>query len=542
MRESDIRTRLSKLPKGLMGVYDEIINSIKSQPDCNFILATRALKWMLVSKRPLRPQELVAAAELNPSRPLVNPAPSQDSALALELLIQSCEGFLVLDTALNVVRFSHFSAQEYLDMQNEMLDVSLIDAQRFVSESCLWTLQSPLGSPLYEYAAFNWFRHCRSYQDLVLSKGGDTKYQLNIPLLNSFLCSFKQASTSYSKWGLWIHERVSWYTPLFNALSEPLYPAFFAAFAGLGELVRWLWCQEGNDMSIRNDCGSSLLGVASEHGTKWIMVEILKRGAAIEDVQDALCLASKAGNYDTAKLLLDQFTDINVIGGKHGTALGAVAFMGQLEAATLLLDYSADVNIIGGEYGTALGAAAFMGRLEVATILLDHGADVNIIGGEYGTALGAAAIRGQLEVATLLLDRGADVNRIGGKYGTALAAAAFLGKVEVATLLLDRGADVNIIGGEYGTALGVAVITGQLEVATLLLDHGADVNIIGGEYGTALCAAALMGWLEVATLLLNREANPDLTNSQGSSPRHLAKALGHEVIVNLLDSKCRQSE
>jgi len=507
MRESDIRTRLGKLPKGLTGVYDEIMNSIKSQPDCNFILATRALKWMLVSKRLLTPQELIAAAELNPPRSWDSPAPPQDSALAVELLIQSCEGLLLLDTALNVVRFSHLSAQEYLEIQNEIWDVGVIDAQLFVSESCLWTLQSPLGSPLYKYAAFNWFHHCRSYQDLILSKDGNTKYQLNISLLNSFLGSFNQASTSYSKWGLWIRARVSKYTPLFSALSEPLCPAFLAAFAGLGELVRWLWDPEGNDMTIHNDYGSSLLGVASEHGTKWIVVEILKGGTGIGDVQDALCLASKAGNYDTAKLLLDQGTDVNIISGEYGTALGAAAYRGRLAVATLLLDRGVDVNIIGGQYGTALGAAAYWGRLAVAILLLDRGADANIIGGQYGTALGAAAIMGQLEVATLLLDRGADVNIIGGQYGTALCAAAF---------------------------------TGKLEVATLLLDRDADINIIGSRYGTALCVAALSGRLEVATLLLNRESNPELTNIYGSSPRHIAELLGHEAIVNLLDSKCRQ--
>jgi len=610
MRESDIRTRLGKLPKGLRGVYDEIMNSIKSQPDCNFILATCALKWMLVSKRPLTPQELIAAVELNPSLSLDSSAPSHNSALAVELLIQSCEGFLLLDTVLNVVRFSHLSAQEYLEMPNEMWHVSITDAQLFVSECCLWVLQSPLESPLYKYAASNWFHHCRSYQDLILSKDGDTKDRLNIPLLNSFLGSFKQASPSYSRWGSWIRataEEESQYITLWSALSTPLYPAFSAAFAGLGKLVRWLWDREGNEMRIHNDRGSSLLDVASEHGTEWVVAQILK-GAQIEDVQDALCLASKAGNYDITKLLLDQGTDVNIISRKYGTALAAAASKGQQAVATLLLDRGADVNIIGGEYGTALAAAAYWGRVEVVTLLLDRGADVNIIGGECGTALGAAAYGGgleavtilldrgadvnmiggqygtalgvaaygsELEAAILLLDRGADVNIIGGRYGTALAAAAYGSELAVATLLLDRGADVNIIGGEYGTALGTAAYWGRVEAATLLLDRGADVNIIGGEcgtalaaaaaayggglavatllldrgadidiigcsHGTALGAAAYKGELELVTLLLNREANPDLTNIQGSSPRHLAKLQGHEAIVDLLDSKCRQ--
>ena len=87
MRESDVRARLGRLPKGLTAVYDEIINAIKSQPDSNFDLAIRALKWMLVSKRPLKPGELVVAADLNPCIPLDSSNLLQESAVEVELLI-----------------------------------------------------------------------------------------------------------------------------------------------------------------------------------------------------------------------------------------------------------------------------------------------------------------------------------------------------------------------------------------------------------------------------------------------------------------------
>ncbi|RPB20390.1 hypothetical protein L211DRAFT_792229, partial [Terfezia boudieri ATCC MYA-4762] len=115
IRESDIRTRLGKLPKGLTGVYDEIMNSIKSQPDCNFDLATNALKWMLVSARPLKPDELAAAVELDPSMAMDSPTPSQGPILEVDLLIHCCGGLILLDNQLDVVRFSHLSVQEYLE-------------------------------------------------------------------------------------------------------------------------------------------------------------------------------------------------------------------------------------------------------------------------------------------------------------------------------------------------------------------------------------------------------------------------------------------
>ena len=481
MRERDIRARLGRLPKGLTGVYDEIINSIKSQPDSNFDLAIRALQWMLVSKRPLTPGELVAAAELNPSMSVDCSTPPQESTLVVELLIQSCEGLLLLDTKLNVVRFSHLSVQEYLETRNGAWDISVIDAQLFVSESCLWTLQySSRGLPLYEYAAHNWFLHCRSYQDLMLSMVNikDTKHGLSLPLLDSFLGSFAQASASYVKWVDWVGDRFQSYDSLSCVSSKPLCPAFSAAFAGLGELVSWLWISEGNDMKVENDSGTSLLVVAIRDGTAWIVVEMLKWDCDILHVQDGLYSACEGG------------------------------------------------------------------KLEIVTLLLDRGADVNITfdGGHYGTALGAAAYGGELEIVTLLLDRGADVNITfnGGYFGTALGAAVFNGGLEIVTLLLDRGADVNITfnGGYFGTALGAAVFNGKLEIVKLLLDRGADVNItFGGGFGTALGAAAFNNHLDIVTLLLYRGANSDFANTNGARPRDLAEQQGHSDIMDLLDSQ-----
>ena len=279
IRESDIRTRLGRLPKGLTGVYDEIIHSIKSQPNCNFDIAIRALQWVLVSTRPLKPGELAMAAELNPSTAgdhfaldlLQEPA----SALEVDLLIHACGGLLPLDTILDVIRFSYHSVQEYLETRSEIWDIDVVDAQLFVSESCLWVLHygHSLSLPLYEYAALNWYKHCRSYQDLVLATNiKHTKHKLSIPLLNRFLGSFKQASTSYIEWANWVDKYDS--NPLHCIRSTPLCPAFSTAFASLWELVAWLWDFGGGSIEVRNDGDDSLLHVSRRHGSAWIIAKI----------------------------------------------------------------------------------------------------------------------------------------------------------------------------------------------------------------------------------------------------------------------------
>jgi len=437
--ESDIRARLGKLPRNLSGVYDEIMNSIESRPGTDFELATRALKWMLVSRKPLKPQELVAATGINPSStPLDRPAddqllhPAPDLSLDIELVVHVCGGLILLDHELEVIRFAHLSVQEYLETRQDSWGI--IDAQRFVSEGCLWTLQCGpcLTSALYDYAGCNWFRHCRSYQDIILSRRTqDPNNSLDIPILNTFLGSFACGSTHFTEWVDWLKEQKVQKVyedlhPCYWGLSKPLSPAFAAATSGLGELISWLWHSESADMNIRTDENKSLLYLASSYGTTWIMECVLARGVEL-DINEvcssgtALCGAAESGMLENATLLLDQGADPNIAyGGSNVTALFCAIAGGKLEIVMLLLGRGADINVVfGSSLGSTLALATFLRRREMATLLLDHGTDINIrFGGEYGTALGVAAAFGRLELATLLLDRGANpdlTNSLGQK-------------------------------------------------------------------------------------------------------------------------------
>ena len=72
----------------------------------------------------------------------------------------------------------------------------------------------------------------------------------------------------------------------------------------------------------------------------------------------------------------------------------------------LLLEKGADVNMLGGKFGTALQAAAYHHRPYVE-MLLKHGADPTLKGGKYGSAIGAAKAKGFNRVVELLAQHGA---------------------------------------------------------------------------------------------------------------------------------------
>ena len=574
------------------------MNAIMQQEGSSSQIATRALKWMVVSQGPLKPDELIAAADLDPTVVVETTALVPELTLDIDLLIKFCGGLLLRDKQLDVIRFSHLSVQEYLETESLNKNWDIIDAQRLVMEACLWALHAPESAPLYSYSARYWFRHCRSYQDLVVQAAASnkpSKHTLDVPSLRNFLHSFDQPTTSYQRWTRFVSSaytfggqtaEVTKYEFKFLK-SLPVYPAFAAAFGGLGELVSWLWLAEGVDMNVTDIEGRQLLQYAiisgnvelvervitmgadilakppkgtalaaatANFGNLKILSLLLDRGADINapdtdvDFRTALNVAVWEGNREMTSLLLERGADIHLICDeyRYGTTLGSAASGGDMELVSMMLDRGAEINAIGGDYVTALGCAAWEGNIAVVSLLLERGADINRIGGEYGfgTALGCAAVRGDVEFVSMMLDRGAEINAIGGENGTPLGCAAWAGNIAVAALLLERGADINLVGGTYGTALGCACacprgdddLNACLEAASFLVQRGASVNISAGLYGSALGVSAYYGCIEITRFLMQHGARLDLTDDDGMNARALAVQAGYLDTVQFLDS------
>ena len=513
-------------------------------------IATRAMKWMVVSQRPLKPDELIAAAELDPAL---------STTLGLELdidqLIHICGGLLLQDNQLGVIRFSHLSVQEYLETESMNKYWDIIDAQHLVMEACLWILQcqfppESISLDLYSYTACHWFRHCRFYQDLAVeaiaaANSKPSKHILDVPLLKSFLVSFDQLTASYEQWKNWVSEyygKDEDNTDYLLLIYPPDYPAFAAAVGGLGEMVSWLWLEKGIDMNVRDSMGTPLLHYATASGSAKLVQQMIAMGADTNAISDrdgtSLGCAAWRGNVELVSLLLDLGADIHAVGGEYGTALGCAcaSWHSNLELVSLLLDRGADIDLVGGDYGTALGCAAWGGNVEFVSLLLDRGADIHAVGGKYGTALGCAATEGDMELVSLLLDRDADIHVVSGEYGTALGCAVWSGNVELVSLLLDRGADIHAVSGDYGTPLNYACVlwNSNVELVSLFLDRGADINAVGGGYGTALGCAAWNGSVEVVLLLLNRGADIHIIGGDYGTALGCAAANGNVEVVSLL--------
>ncbi|KAL2196650.1 hypothetical protein P885DRAFT_69152 [Corynascus similis CBS 632.67] len=143
-----------------------------------------------------------------------------------------------------------------------------------------------------------------------------------------------------------------------------------------------------------------------------------------------------------------------------------------------------------GAEGTALQLATHQGNSKCFEELIKNKANVNSEKGPHGTALYASAARGDKDAVEKLLRAGAKLDgEDHGDLGSPLHVAAFRGHDAVVELLLEGGLAVDQRASPFGTALQAASAARQFSTVKLLLDKKADPNIVGGCLGTAAQAA-----------------------------------------------------
>lgn len=89
------------------------------------------------------------------------------------------------------------------------------------------------------------------------------------------------------------------------------------------------------------------------------------------------------------------------------------------------------VNLLRGRHGSALASASYGGHEAVVRLLLKNGADVDLVEDEenyFSSALACASLGRQEAIVRLLLENGADVNLVGeGDLGSPLEHASYSG-------------------------------------------------------------------------------------------------------------------
>lgn len=137
-----------------------------------------------------------------------------------------------------------------------------------------------------------------------------------------------------------------------------------------------------------------------------ILPNIVTEAVEPADKNALLTEAARRGDFERAKLLLDQGADVNTRTQNGGTILMAAAVRGDADAAEVFLGKGVDANARTVDGWTALMVACHSGYVEVVRLLLEQGADVNLRHQNGKTALDWAVGNGHREVQKLIREYG----------------------------------------------------------------------------------------------------------------------------------------
>jgi len=338
--------------------------------------------------------------------------------------------------------------------------------------------------------------------------------------------------------------------------------------------------------------GETVLMTCARAGDAAAVTALLAHGADVnaaerEHQQTALMWATAQRHAAVVRLLLEARADVRarsltypqtVVGeqtqraGREelnytvlrggATPLLFAARAGDAESAALLLKAGADANDAQPDGVSALVLAAHSGNTTVATLLLEHGADPNAIGGGY-SALHAAILRSDPTLVQALLARGANPNAKIAKgtpmrrdttdwnlpatlVGTPpyLLAARFL-EADIMPVLVAGGADPRAKMADGADAVMLAAGTGSSRTASRrgiqTIDFGkvepesrvheavAAAIRLGGDAGaanqagdTAMLVSAALGYDTVVQLLADHGADLNARNRRGITPLQAA--------------------
>jgi ankyrin repeat protein len=250
-------------------------------------------------------------------------------------------------------------------------------------------------------------------------------------------------------------------------------------------------------------------------------------GAATATGATPLMLASRSGNTDAVRTLLDCGADPNAVESVNGeTALMFASALDRADVAALLLQRGARPELTTSVVDLS-GSTAPEERMQQEIREAQAAKSAAAAAAADGRKAPAAPARDTIAGVTRAYRYGELLGKQGGL--TALHFAARQGAVRTVQTLVAAGADVNAASAaDRTTPLVIAVINGQFDIAKDLLDHGADPRLATGAGMTALYAVLNVEWapkafypqpraylqqqtsyLDLMQALLNKGADPN---------------------------------
>ncbi|KAL1872066.1 hypothetical protein Daus18300_004435 [Diaporthe australafricana] len=147
----DILDNLSRGPNALEQAYEDAIERIDHQQENRQRYARLTISWMVQCLRPMTPAELQHAVT-KPEH--LERRPTASSLVKIDTLISFCAGLITLDRESNVIRFIHYTTQEYFT--KERLAKWLPSAGSDTALFCTIYLMNPSLTGALEFIQKEW--------------------------------------------------------------------------------------------------------------------------------------------------------------------------------------------------------------------------------------------------------------------------------------------------------------------------------------------------------------------------------------------------
>lgn len=540
---------LETVPRTLSAAYNEIITRIEASGNAGD--AMQIMSWLMYAQEPLTMNALLEALVTEEGDIELQ----RDYMLNPTDVVECCKSLVVHDTSSDIVRFTHYTVQEFIvTLKSHLLDGGTL-AKTCLDYLALDVFKAPIGaswnceSYFYDrvqrykfslYAARHWGVHAAGdpensadVQRAIIRVLQSQQKRNAVAQLASRDCRF------YSQNQTLLHF-VAHYghaTICSLLLRKRLLPDTYMCSADNDVAMPSL----EDDISRMDEDMRTPLHYAALKGHTQVVRILLSGGASIH-AQDAygwtaLHAAANNGHADVVKVLVQADADPTIPDKKGQTPLHLSASNGHANATLSLLQGQGDVEARNLDGRTALHLAVGIGDIEVVKILLEWNSDVLAKDFDKRTPLHHAARYGRFEVIKWLLTYSRNfTNYIQDQDKddrTALHHAAWNCDVEVVRLLLDANPNVIEVCDVYGrTALHQAAANGGLKVVKMLVNGNIDATDWRGR--TALILAAERGDVAVVEALLEANADPTISDVEALTPLECAAIGGHNEIIKAL--------
>ncbi|KAI0112045.1 hypothetical protein GGR51DRAFT_53829 [Nemania sp. FL0031] len=218
------RKVLKEIPRGdtaMRDTYNNAVQRIESQHQSNREWAMRTIQWVCFAMRPLTSTELTHALAVDQDDDEL----SEDNIVSTDLLVEYCGGLVVIEPESKIVRFVHFTTQEYFEAEKNTPLFAGTDGSIALTCITFLSFNDPFlndaatlpkihdvhkATPFLEYAAMHFGKHYHKMLSHPDSADSDLAEEISDAMVGFFKSAVRVHRAAVSalhtvlgKWQVW---------------------------------------------------------------------------------------------------------------------------------------------------------------------------------------------------------------------------------------------------------------------------------------------------------------------------------------------------